>query len=217
MKQRTAFRQPKGKKHAPKTTSCKELGAWKNRSKSRTPRDRSDGEREDRQWQGACRSTVQRLVIEEELHHARELDDLAAIETDRFGLGTYYPDHGAALLRRNCYTTPHDEAHKEAPMQHLNENTVPGTPRMPVGSLSQPRPSGRVSKKRPWRLTTQAEEPKLTLLPHPDDAALKYKHPVDPTTRKATRIIPNDPRLTESVDWTIEDLVEDQRLVRNGT
>lgn len=213
MKQRTAFRQPKGKKHAPKTISCKELGAWKNRSKSRTPRDRSDGEREDRQWQGTCRATVQRLVIEEELRHARELDDLAAIQADEFGLDVYHPDHGAASLHRNCYTTPH-EAHKEAPMSR-NE-TIPGTPRTPVGSLSQPRPSGRVSKKRAPRLTAEPEQPKLTLLPHPDDAALKRKRPVDPTTRKATRIIPDDPRLTESVDWTIEDLVEDARLVRMG-
>lgn len=208
MKQRTAFRQPKGKKHAPKTISCKELGAWKNRSKSRTPRDRSDGEREERQWQGTCRATVQRLVIEEELRHARELDDLAAIATDGFGL--------RERTGHICYTTPQDEALKEAPMQHLNENTVPGTPRMPVGSLSQPRPSGRVSKKRAPRLTAEPEQPKLTLLPHPDDAALKRKRPVDPTTRKATRIIPDDPRLTESVDWTIEDLVEDARLVRMG-
>jgi len=212
MKQRTAFRQPKERKHAPKTPSSKVVNdrAWKASRRRRS--ERWTGKEDD--WCTPARRTIEAAVIEEELFHLRELQDLAAIEEDGFG----EKHHRSGTV----FTTPH-EAPKEAPMQRTPDHVpgpridqIPGTPRMPVGSLSQPRPSGRVSKKRPWRLAAQPEQPKLTLLPNPDDEALRRKQPIDPTTRKATRIIPDDPALTESVDWTIEDLVEDARLARHG-
>ena len=135
-----------------------------------------------------------RAVIAEEIEHARELDDLDAVQNDEFGLDEYIPDHGQSLLINGMYSTP-SPAHPQPPMDEASI-TRPKEAHM-HGSLVTVRPGSSRKKGMPPRLTA---EPSQTFAPNPstrsrEDRELLEREPIDPTTRKAARVEPEEAHL----------------------
>ena len=205
-KPRTAFRQPKGAKHAPKHPTTKEVNdrAWREGRRRRNERWTGDD------WRTPSRSFLEHRAIEEELFHARELHDLAAIEHDGF-------ERYERNITYGTYTVPQEP--KEASMTSNDLNPTRailegGVPVARTGSIAQPRPSGRVAKGRPWRDDCRIQ-PEVTLLVEPDAPARDtYGEPIDPTTRKATPVLPPEP--LGDGEWSLDDIIDDRRLVRLG-
>lgn len=77
-------------------------------------------------------------------------------------------------------------------------------------------PTGSTKARHPWRTDVRIQ-PAQTLAPDPDakalseeDRELLEREPVNPTTRKAAPIAPPE------TGWTIDDLLDEARLVRAG-
>ena len=201
----TKFRQPKGKKHAPKELTEREAQArdWK---ASKHPKRRVCGCgicRHPDLWVDApSRSEARRRAIEEERQHAAELNDLEACNEDGH--------EGTKELKHGSYTTdPAPTRPKEAHM-----NRTKNRKSSPDRSIVTVRTGGSRARM-PWR-TDCTIEPSLTMAPDPeakaisaDDARLLAKRPVDPATRKAEPVLP------EGV-WSLDDLIEDRKMVRLG-
>jgi hypothetical protein len=205
MSRSTPFRQPKGAKIPKKQPSEHDLmvRAWKASKRTRPTPKSLDGHRRPE----VPRATAERLAIAEELFHASQLRDLDACMTDGFG---FVPER-----RGFTHTTPTE---KERTMSIMNWNGTKADPedtRVGIpGSTITVRTGGSRARK-PWRDDCRIQ-PSVTLAPDPqakarsaEDARLLAKRPIDPTTRKAEPVLPDGV-------WSLDDLIDDRRMVRMG-